>query len=117
MSDAPILNVRGLEVPGDQGIEAALEGLRLADAKHRLACALTRAAWIDLERGRGERALARAAEALECAEALERSTEIVLAHSLLARAHEAVGDAGAAASHRQAIEGVDSTLVARWAWA
>lgn len=99
----------------DEELEAALEALRTVDAKHRLAYVLTRAALLDVERGRLGRAIERAREAVGCAEALERSTDIVLAHVALARAYEARGDAEAAASHRAAIARVDPACVARWA--
>ena len=62
--------------------------LRAADAKHRLAYTLTRAALLDVERDRPQNAIARASEALGYAEALDRATEIVLAHAALARARE-----------------------------
>ena len=99
----------------DEGLEAALEALRTVDAKHRLAYVLTRAALLDVERGQLDRAIGRAREAVGCAEALERSTDIVLAHVALVRAHRAQGDAEAAASHREAIARVDPASVARWA--
>ncbi|MBW2422797.1 MAG: AAA family ATPase [Deltaproteobacteria bacterium] len=99
----------------DRGLEPALEELRLVDAKHRLACVLTRVALLDVERGRIERAIERASEALACAEVLERATDIVLAHVALAEALAAAGDASAAASHRKAIEQVDAASVAIWA--
>jgi tetratricopeptide (TPR) repeat protein len=97
------------------GLDAALEELRVADAKHRLAYALTRAALLDVERGRADLAIQRAREALGCAEALERSTEIVLAHVALAEAHRAAGDEKGATQHRAAIARVDAALVASWA--
>src|SRR5262249_43508811 len=61
-------------------LESALQHLRLADAKHRLAYILTRAALLDLERGCFERAVAHASESLGYAEALDRATETMLAH-------------------------------------
>jgi hypothetical protein len=97
------------------GLDAALEELRAADAKHRLAYALTRAALLDVERGRANLAIERAREALGCAEALERSTDIVLAHVALAEAHRAAGNAKEATHHREAIARVDVALVASWA--
>src|SRR5690606_37476834 len=65
-------------------LDAALDDLRAADAKHRMAYTLTRAALLDVERRRPESAIARASEALACAEALDRATEIMLAHVALA---------------------------------
>lgn len=75
-------------------LERALEGLRLADAKHRLAYTLTRAGDIDVRRGQAERARTRAAEALSVAQLLERPSEIAMARVTLARAASALGDAG-----------------------
>jgi tetratricopeptide (TPR) repeat protein len=99
----------------DTELETALEELRVVDAKHRLAYALTRAASLDVERGQIDRAIERAREALGCAEALGRATDIVLAHVALAEAHEAAGDRDAAARHRDAIARVDTASVAIWA--
>jgi tetratricopeptide (TPR) repeat protein len=96
-------------------LEAAIEDLRIADAKHRLAYVLTRAALLDVERGRTDLALARAGEALRCAEALERATDMLLAHVALAEAHRAVGDADSSAPHVEAIARLDGATVARWA--
>ena len=67
-------------------LDSALTELRAADAKQRLAYTLTRAALLDVERQRPDAAAARASEALGYAEALDRATEIVLAHAALARA-------------------------------
>jgi tetratricopeptide (TPR) repeat protein len=99
----------------DSGLDAAVAGLRAVDAKHRLAYALTRAALLDVEQGRFDRAIERAEEALRCAEVLERATDLVLARIALAEAHEAAGDAAAAAGHREAIRAIDEASVARWA--
>ena len=99
----------------DSGLDGALEQLRLVDAKHRLACVLTRAALLDVERGRSDRAIAWAREALGCAEALERATDIVLAHVALAEAYRAAGDREAAARHCDAIGRVDPASIAVWA--
>lgn len=99
----------------DATLEAALERLRIADAKHRLAYTLTRAALLDLERGRVDTALARATEALAYAEVLERPTETLLAHVALAQAHSAAGDADAEARHREAAAALAAAPVAEWA--
>lgn len=96
-------------------LEAALEDLRGADAKYRLAYILTRAALVDLERQRPQAAVARASEALACAEALDRATEIMLAHFALARALHALNDLVGYARHAAALAELDGTLVARWA--
>jgi hypothetical protein len=96
-------------------LEAALEDLRAADAKHRLAYTLTRAAMLDVERQRPEAASARASEALGHAEALDRATEIVLAHAALARARKALADTAGYAKHVAALKSLDKASVARWA--
>jgi DNA-binding SARP family transcriptional activator len=72
-------------------LAAALDDLRIADAKHRLAYVLTRAALVDCERGRQEPAIERAAEALGYAQLLERATEALLASAVLAHCHRATG--------------------------
>jgi tetratricopeptide (TPR) repeat protein len=99
----------------DAGFETAIEELRAVDAKHRLAYALTRAALLDIERERFDRARGRAEEALSCAEVLERATDIVLARIALAEAQEAAGDAAAGARHREAVDRIDEGSVATWA--
>jgi DNA-binding SARP family transcriptional activator len=96
-------------------LESALRDLRAADAKQRLAYTLTRAALLDVERNRPRDALARATEALGYAEALDRPTEIVLAHAALARAHKAVADAAGYATHIAALKSLEQTPIARWA--
>jgi DNA-binding SARP family transcriptional activator len=96
-------------------LDAALVQLRAADAKHRLAFTLTRAARVDLERRRPESAIARASEALSCAEALERPSEIVLAHVVLAEARRATRDLAGHAAHMAALAGFEGRPVAAWA--
>jgi hypothetical protein len=73
-------------------VDAALESLRLVDAKHRLAYALLHAALLDLRHGQPGRAAARAGEARPIAELLERPTETLLSLSLLSRAASDLGD-------------------------
>jgi len=99
----------------DAPLETALEALRAVDAKHRLAYTLTRAALFDVERRRPEPALARATEALAYAEALDRATEIVLAHTVLARARRAANDTAGYAKHIEALTGLERSAAARWA--
>jgi len=96
-------------------LNAALDQLRIADAKHRLAYTLTRAALLDVERGRPQDALLRASEALGYAELLERETEIVLAHVALALTHRASDDPTEYQKHVAAISDFEQTSVARWA--
>jgi hypothetical protein len=95
--------------------DTALEALRAADAKHRLAYVLTRAALLDVERGRPDAAIRRASEALDHAEALDRPTEILLAHLALAGAHKAVADEAGFAKHTKALRSFEGASVARWA--
>jgi DNA-binding SARP family transcriptional activator len=96
-------------------LESALAELRAADAKQRLAYTLTRAALLDVERNRPRNAIARATEALGHAEALDRATEIVLAHATLARAHRSLADTAGYAKHTAALESFEQAPVARWA--
>jgi predicted ATPase len=96
-------------------LDAALADLRAADAKHRLAYTLTRAALLDVERKRPSDAIARATEALSYAEALDRATEIVLAHAALAGARQALADTAGYAKHVAALQSFDEAPVARWA--
>jgi DNA-binding SARP family transcriptional activator/predicted ATPase len=83
--------------PGaESDLASALGELRAADAKLRLAYTLTRAARLDLERGRAREARARAEEAQGAAQALARPTETLLAGVTLARAcHQLADDAEA----------------------
>jgi hypothetical protein len=96
-------------------MEAALQALRLADAKYRLAYILTRTALLDIDRGRPTEALARATEALECASVLDRATEMLLAHLALARAHRTLGEAAEYRRHAAAIADLADAPVAVWA--
>ncbi len=84
-------------------LERALEGLRIADAKYRLAYVLTRAALIDCERGNKQSAAERATEALAYAKLLERPTEMLLAHAVLACGYTG-GGKGDAMKHRREVE-------------
>jgi DNA-binding SARP family transcriptional activator/predicted ATPase len=85
------------EAGAPAALDAAVEELRLADAKLRLAYTLTRAARIDLVRREAGRARARAEEACRTAEAIGRPTETLLARVTLARARLALGEEGAVA--------------------
>jgi DNA-binding SARP family transcriptional activator len=84
-------------------LEATLEELRLADAKHRLAYALTRTAEIDLRHGRPSSAHTRAEEALRLAQLLQRPSELVLARATLARAAATMRDEERFNQYRQAL--------------
>ncbi|HEY0940268.1 MAG TPA: AAA family ATPase [Steroidobacter sp.] len=95
-------------------LDPALADLRAADAKYRLAYALNRAALVDLERQKPQAAIHRATEALRCAETLERGSEVMLAHILLARAHRAANDEPACARHIAALADFEDAPVAEW---
>ncbi len=96
-------------------LDAALEDLRLADAKHRLAYVQTRAALLDCERGRHDAAQARADEALSCARALERATEMVVAHAVLSQCALAGGDQAGGQAHLDALAQLEREGAAAWA--
>lgn len=96
-------------------LDAALVDLRLADAKHRLAYVQTRAAMLDCQRGRHDRGAVRAQEALGCAEILERATEMLLAHAVLAQCCRAEGDDEPACAHIEAVARLQAVGVAAWA--
>jgi DNA-binding SARP family transcriptional activator/predicted ATPase len=96
-------------------LETALTELRAADAKHRLAYTLTRAALIDLERQRPAAALARGREALGYAEALDRPSEMLLAHVALAQARGASNDPEGYEHHKAALIRLAMAPVAGWA--
>jgi tetratricopeptide (TPR) repeat protein len=96
-------------------LDLALMELRTADAKHRLAYTLTRAALLDVERQRPEAAITRASEALTYAEALGRATEVMLAHVALARSHRAMNDEAGYANHLAAVVKLEDAPVAVWA--
>jgi DNA-binding SARP family transcriptional activator len=85
--------------PVDDTLESATRRLATVDAKQRLAYVLSRAAWLDIERGRSEIAATRAQLALVASEALERSTEIACARAVLARVARAGGDERGASAH------------------
>jgi DNA-binding SARP family transcriptional activator len=98
----------------DTALEAALADLRLADAKHRLACVLARAALIDCRRGRALPAKRRAAEALGYARLLERATEMLLANAVLAHTCSAHGDVQGADAFILEVRRLAATGAAVW---
>jgi predicted ATPase len=83
-------------------IDAAIESLRMADAKHRLAYALLRAACGDIARSKFERARSRGEEALRLARILERPSETAMAHVVLLRC-ALKGSGNDAARHEEAL--------------
>jgi len=86
---------------GDNGqdplIDAALEGLRNADAKHRLVWALNRAARGSMRRERWERARQFALDASRIAAELGHGSERIAALTALAGIAQATGDFGGTA--------------------
>jgi len=97
-----------------EGLEAALTDLRIADAKHRLAYILTRAALLDCERGRVDTATKRATEALRYATLLERATELLLANAVLSRDCLVMGDRKGAAKFAKEVERLSAAGAAAW---
>jgi len=85
-------------------LETGLAALRVADAKHRLAYALTQAARLEVERGTLDLARAHAEEALRVAQQLRRPSETVLAHVVLTRVAARTGDAEAYTRHAGALD-------------
>jgi hypothetical protein len=96
-------------------LDQAIEDLRIVDAKYRLAYIQSRAAIIELERGRFESARTRAQEALSCAELLQRPTEMLIAHVALYRAGNAAADTAAMAAEYKAMSALCEQGVALWA--
>jgi len=84
-------------------LEAHLADLRNADAKHRLAVALTLTAREYTRRGDPDTALSRAREALDLALALNRPSDEVFARVAIARASLAAGDSETAGAELDAI--------------
>ncbi len=82
-----------------EDLERALGELRAADAKHRLAYLLTRAADGDLRAGEPRLARRRAAEALAIARALKRPSEIAMALAVLVHAASTLKDSKGRARH------------------
>jgi len=93
-------------------VESALESLRMADAKHRLAYGLLRAANNDFRGENIERARSRSEEALRLAEALERPTEIVMARVVLMRCASRRGAVDEAKEHEEFLRGMNMNLIA-----
>ncbi len=92
----------------------ALVTLRHADARHRLATLLLQAARLDLARARTETARQRAGEALEHARVLERRSEQLLAHALLAECARRLGDEDDRREHARTAEALLQEPIAAW---
>jgi hypothetical protein len=96
-------------------IEEALTELRSVDAKQRLAYALTRAAEADVRRGAPSLAHARASEALDLAQLLERRSDVVLARVVLTRSATLAGDGAAARGQLAELKPIDLRFVSQQA--
>ena len=97
-----------------EGMDAALADLRIADAKHRLAYILSRAAVLDCERGRVDSAVDRASEALHYATLLQRATEMLISNAVLTHAADKRGDRKAAQSHASEVARLADAGAAAW---
>jgi DNA-binding SARP family transcriptional activator len=103
-------------IDGDpESLDAPVDDLRVADAKHRLAYVLLRAAIIDCERGDTATAIERATEALGYADLLERATEMLIGNAVLARAFADTGEGKRASQHRKAVARLLAGGTAGWA--
>ncbi|NIB42387.1 AAA family ATPase [Pseudomaricurvus alkylphenolicus] len=96
-------------------LQAHLAELRQVDAKQRLAYLLNRTASVELQRGQWQPAQSHAAEALACAECLQRQSEMLLARVNLARACEMGGDSEHFTEHCQALSTLHQQTGASWA--
>jgi hypothetical protein len=96
-------------------LDSGIEELRIVDAKYRLACVLTRAALLDYGRRRVAAAMKRADEALEYARLLERASEMLVAHVVLALGARTAGEEARANEHFAAAAKLDHAGAAEWA--
>jgi tetratricopeptide (TPR) repeat protein len=116
-SEAPFarcLAALAAEASGQDAVEeidAAIESLRMTDAKHRLAYALLRAACGDIDRGKFKRARSRGEEALRLARILERPSETAMAHVVLLRC-ALKGSGNDAARHEKALQQTNAAKLA-----
>lgn len=96
-------------------LQLSIRVLREADAKHRLAFVLNSAARLDLRRNHYDSAIERAKEALTCAIILDRCSDMVYSHALLALAFYENGDMSNCSVHIDAIRSIDCAKIAIWA--
>lgn len=96
----------------ESALEAELDALTTADAKHRLAYVLTRTACLDADRGRFEVARRRAMQALEIGELLQRPTETALALVVAVRCARASGDRDEETRLRRVLAGLPTASIA-----
>jgi DNA-binding SARP family transcriptional activator len=108
-----VCRAAGGDAAAEADLESALAGLRLADAKHRLAFTLTCAAELDIERGSVDRAQARVDEALHVANVLERPSDCALALALLARIAGIRQDREGRARHLSALREILAQPISR----
>ena len=99
----------------DSALAQPIKELRLCDAKHRLSYILIRAAILDLANGNTESASIRGHEALSHTQLLNRSSDQMLAHMVLALANEKNKQRVEANLHLDAIHELDKLPVAVWA--
>jgi len=88
-------------------LEAAIQELRDADAKQRLAFVLTQAAAVESERGDLERAAVRAAEAEAIGRILQQPSESALARAVLLRIAREQGDEAAVRQQANELAEID----------
>jgi DNA-binding SARP family transcriptional activator len=98
-------------------IDNAIRELRVLDAKGFLAYTLSFAAELDLAGGHDERAIVRATEAVAAADAVGRSSQAAIAHAILARVCAARGELAHAAEHIEAVSAHSLSARAREALA
>lgn len=94
-----------------------LQMLREYDAKHRLSYTLIRAAQIDIQKQQYETAIARGQEALEYTDLLNRPSEKLLAHRVLANAHKLLNNSDTAQQHHQLAQELQNHAETLAAWA
>lgn len=104
----------------DRNLDVCLESLRQADAKQRLTYILTRAALLDIDLGVTQSAQKRACEALDYAELLDRNSDKMLAHLVMAqvmrtKASQSADDSNRYKQHLDAMAELTKTTVAKWA--
>ncbi len=99
------LAARGAGAPKSvDSLDASIAALRAADSKYRLAYVLTRLAGIDLHQGACSSATEHATDALQVATEIGRASEMALAHVLLARCAQRLGDVSAQRQHLSALQ-------------
>ncbi len=105
-----------LAIDGDAAeLNQAVNALRDADAKYRLAYVQNRAAALALDQSNPESARDRAEEALRCAELMERRSEMLIARGVLLAVSAGSGADGDAAEHRAALADLLAGSPPAWA--